>query len=133
MKPSNRVEHIEKTGVHPNPWLYLDDYYRQHPTEKPRKKRRTPADRAQAKPDRRTMMAPVSDQWYPNFPGNFVCVHVSRRKRQDLPGHVGVWGADDFGMEWFGPWMQALFLFNRLRRHGVLSVAYLKANGFVPA
>mgnify|MGYP000940993551 CR=1 FL=1 len=45
---------------------------------------------------------PVSDDWYPNFPGNTVCVCVHEwRKKGDKHSTIRtcVWGEDDFGME----------------------------------
>lgn len=96
-------------------------------------------------PDRIEKMMRTSDDWHPNFPGEYVRVNFIKLRPgcagQFLGGYrVCVWGDDDEGMEkdflvehmpWKKAKREAYTLYHSLKEP--ITKQGLKALGFVPA
>jgi len=82
-------------------------------------------------------MVKTTDDFYPNWPGDFVSVSLnfpSKKVYEYDTFRVSVWGEDDFGLEReFGSKEDATNYFNKICSLPIITIAQLKLDGFIGA
>lgn len=69
----------------------------------------------------------VSDDWFPNLPGNFVAMYFTPKTKENNYTYISIWGDDDFGMIKYNGTLEE---FNMLKNK-VISQKMCKEMGFV--